>query len=156
MSAERTREVMSRYWDSDHHDLSMMADDVVFEHMATGDVHRGPDEVRKVLDYMYRQAFDATAEIRSRICSESQAVLEAEFVGKHIGEFAKIPATGRSVRVPSAWCTISRRTKSSAPGSTSSCRCSCASSAAPAPRFSSSPGRRLRRGYRSRDRLPHA
>lgn len=100
MSAERTREVMSRYWDSDHHDLSMMADDVVFEHMATGDVHRGPDEVRKVLDYMYRQAFDATAEIRSRICSESQAVLEAEFVGKHIGEFAKIPATGRSVRVP--------------------------------------------------------
>ena len=100
MSAERTREVMSRYWESDHHDLSMMADDVVFEHMATGDVHRGPDEVRKVLDYMYRQAFDATAEIRSRICSESQAVLEAEFVGKHIGEFAKIPATGRSVRVP--------------------------------------------------------
>ena len=100
MSVERTREVMSRYWESDHHDLSMMADDVVFEHMATGDVHRGPDEVRKVLDYMYRQAFDATAEIRSRICSESQAVLEAEFVGKHIGEFAKIPATGRSVRVP--------------------------------------------------------
>jgi steroid delta-isomerase-like uncharacterized protein len=100
VSVERTREVMSRYWESDHHDLSMMADDVVFEHMATGDTHRGPDEVRKVLDYMYRQAFDATAEIRSRICGERQAVLEAEFVGKHIGEFANIPATGRSVRVP--------------------------------------------------------
>jgi predicted ester cyclase len=55
MSIERTREVMNRYWDSEHKDVSMMAD---------------------------------------------QAVLEAEFVGKHIGEFAGMPATGRSVRVP--------------------------------------------------------
>ena len=100
MPIDRTREVMSRYWDSDHKDVSMMAEDVVFTHMATGDEHRGPDGVRRMLDYMYRQAFDATAEIRSRFFGESQAVLEAEFVGKHIGEFAGIPATGRSVRVP--------------------------------------------------------
>ena len=100
MTIDRTREVMSRYWDSEHQDVSMMAEDVVFTHMATGDEHRGPDGVRRMLDYMYRQAFDATAEIRSRIFGESQAVLEAEFVGKHIGEFAGIPATGRSVRVP--------------------------------------------------------
>lgn len=100
MSIERTREVMFRYWDSDHKDVSMMADDVVFTHMATGDEHRGPDGVRRLLDYMYRQAFDATAEIRSRICTEDQAVVEGEFVGTHIGEFAGIPATGRRVRVP--------------------------------------------------------
>lgn len=100
MSVDRTREVMSRYWDSDHRDVSMMADDVVFQHMATGDEHRGPDGVLLMLDYMYRQAFDARAEVRSRICGDDQAVLEAEFVGRHIGEFAGIPATGRSVRVP--------------------------------------------------------
>jgi len=100
MSLDRTREVMSRYWDSEHRDVGMMAEDVVFTHMATGEEHRGPDGVLRMLDYMYRQAFDATAEIRSRICGENQAVLEAEFVGKHIGEFAGIPATGRSVRVP--------------------------------------------------------
>jgi steroid delta-isomerase-like uncharacterized protein len=100
MSVERTREVMSRYWDSDHKDVSMMADDVVFTHMASGDEHRGPAAVRGMLDYMYRQAFDATAEIRSRICTETQAVVEGEFVGTHIGEFAGIPATGRRVRVP--------------------------------------------------------
>jgi steroid delta-isomerase-like uncharacterized protein len=100
MSIEGTREVMNRYWDSDHKDVSMMAEDVVFTHMATGDEHRSPAGVRRMLDYMYRQAFDATAEIRSRICGEIQAVLEAEFVGKHIGEFAGIPASGRSVRVP--------------------------------------------------------
>ncbi len=100
MSIERTREVMSRYWDSDHTDLSVMADDVVFTHMASGDEHRGPEAVRGMLDYMYRQAFDARAEFRSRICTADQAVVEGEFVGRHIGEFAGIPPTGRSVRVP--------------------------------------------------------
>ena len=100
MSVERTREAMSRYWDSDHRDVSMMSEDVVFTHMATGAEHRGPEGVRQMLDYMYRQAFEATAEFRSRICTEDQAVVEGEFVGKHIGEFAGIPATGRSVRVP--------------------------------------------------------
>jgi len=100
VTIDRTREVMSRYWESDHQDVSVMADDVVFSHMATGDEHRGPEAVGRMLDYMYRQAFDATAETRSRICGDDQAVLEAEFVGKHIGEFAGIPATGRSVRVP--------------------------------------------------------
>jgi len=100
MSIDRTREVMSRYWDSGHRDLSMMADDVVFTNMATGDEHHGPDGVRKMLDYIYHEAFDASAEIQSRIYSENQAVIEGYFVGKHTGEFAGIPATGRSVRVP--------------------------------------------------------
>ncbi len=100
MSVERTREVMARYWDSGHRDLSMMAEDVVFTTMATGEEHRGPEAVRRMLDHVYHGAFEATAHIRSRICSERQAVLEADFVGTHIGEFAGIPATGRKVRVP--------------------------------------------------------
>jgi steroid delta-isomerase-like uncharacterized protein len=100
MPIERTREVMSRYWNSEHRDVSMMAQDVVFTHMATGQEHRGPDAVLGMLEYMYRRAFDATAEIHTRLCGESQAVLEADFVGKHSGEFAGISATGRSVRVP--------------------------------------------------------
>lgn len=31
---------------------------------------------------------------------ENNAMLEAEFVGKHIGEFSGVPATGKEVRVP--------------------------------------------------------
>ena len=81
MSLERTRQVMNRYWDSDHKDVSMMADDVVFTHMATGDEHRGPDAVRGMLDYMYRQAFDATAEIRTRMCTEDRAMIEGGLRG---------------------------------------------------------------------------
>ena len=100
MSIERTREAMNRYWSSEHQDVSMMADDVVFTHMATGDEHRGPAAVQRMLDYMYRQAFQARAEFRSRIIADDQAVVEGEFIGTHIAEFAGIPATGRQVRVP--------------------------------------------------------
>ena len=100
MSVERTREVMTRYLDSQHSDLSMMAEDVVFTNMATGEENRGVEGVRRLLDHVYHEAFDAKAETRNRIYSENRAVLEGEFVGTHIGTFAGIPATRREVRVP--------------------------------------------------------
>ena len=100
MSIERTREAMTRYLESGHNDLSMMAGDVVFTNMATGEEHRGVDGVRRMLDFVYHTAFDATAETRSTIYAERQAVLEADFVGTHIGAFAGIPATRQKVRVP--------------------------------------------------------
>jgi steroid delta-isomerase-like uncharacterized protein len=100
MSVESTRAAVTRYVNSAHTDLSMMADDVVFTNMATGDEHRGPDGVRKMLQYIYHVAFDAKAETRNLVFADKQAVLEADFVGKHIGEFAGIPATGKDVRVP--------------------------------------------------------
>ena len=100
MSAEQTRQAMTRYWDSNHSDLSMMAPDVVFTTMATGEEHRGPDAVRRLLEHVYHVAFDARAELRTRLFGEDQAMLEGEIVGRHIGEFAGVPATGKAVRVP--------------------------------------------------------
>jgi steroid delta-isomerase-like uncharacterized protein len=100
MSVQRTREAVERYINSDHRDLSMMADDVVFTSMATGDEHRGVEGVRRMLEHVYHEAFDARAESRTRIYADDNAVLEADFVGTHVGTFAGIPATGRSVRVP--------------------------------------------------------
>ena len=100
MSAERTREAMTRYWDSNHRDLSMMAPDVVFTAMATGDEHRGPDAVRRMLEHVYHVAFDARAEFHTRLFGEEQAMVEGEIIGTHIGEFAGVPATGKPVRVP--------------------------------------------------------
>ena len=100
MSVERTREVISRYLSSNHSDLSMMAEDVVFAHMATGDKHEGPEGVARMLHYIYHVAFDAHAETRNLVVDDGKAVLEADFVGSHIGEFAGIPATGKQVRVP--------------------------------------------------------
>ena len=100
MSAERTREAMTRYWDSNHLDLSMMAPDVVFTTMATGEEHRGPDAVRRMLEHVYHVAFDARAELRTRLFGDEQAMVEGEIVGTHIGAFGGVPATGRPVRVP--------------------------------------------------------
>jgi steroid delta-isomerase-like uncharacterized protein len=91
---------MRQYWDSQHTDVSMMADDVVFTMMATGEDSRGPEAVRQMLHYFYHVAFDARAETISKIVSNGQAVIEAQVVGTHIGEFAGIPATGKEFRVP--------------------------------------------------------
>jgi steroid delta-isomerase-like uncharacterized protein len=100
MSVETTKKIMSKYIESNHSDLSMMASDVVFTNMATGDKSSGPEEVKQMLNYIYHIAFDAHAETKNLILTETNAVFEAEFVGKHIGEFAGVPATNKSVRVP--------------------------------------------------------
>lgn len=100
MTVESTKRIMMQYLDSQHSDVSMMADDVVFTHMATGDAHHGPDEVLQMLNFIYHTAFDADAELKNLFFAEGKAVFEADFVGKHIGEFAGIPATNKNIRVP--------------------------------------------------------
>lgn len=100
MSIESTRAVMNRYFNSEHGDASAFADDVVFSVLGTGQEHRGPGAVLGMLENMYHVAFDATTIFRNVVYAEHQAVGEWDFVGKHIGEFAGIPATGKEVRVP--------------------------------------------------------
>jgi predicted ester cyclase len=95
-----TREAITRYLESKHTDLSMMADDVVFTNMATGETYAGREAIGEMLHYVYHIAFDATAELRNLIVGHNRAVLEAEIVGRHIGEFAGIAATHKDVRIP--------------------------------------------------------
>jgi predicted ester cyclase len=102
MSIEATRDVMQRYLAGDHGDLSMLSPDVVFRVMATGEEHRGPDGVQAMLDFFYHRAFDATANTRHFVVGEGVAVLEADFVGRHIGEFAGVAPTDKTVTVPLA------------------------------------------------------
>lgn len=100
MSIESTRAVMNRFFNSEHTDGSVLADDVVFTVMGTGQEHRGPEAVLGMLNYLYHVAFDATTIFRSVVYAEQQAVGEWDFAGRHIGDFAGIPATGKEVRVP--------------------------------------------------------
>lgn len=102
MSVESTRSVIMRYFNSEHSDMSMMADDVVFTIMATGQEHHGREGVLNMLNYFYHIAFDATSEDKNMIIADQQAMVEGDFVGKHIGEFAGIPATQKQVSVPLA------------------------------------------------------
>jgi len=91
---------MTKYFNSEHSDASMLADDVVFTVMGTGQEHRGKEGVLGLLHYFYHIAFDARAETKNLVFADQQAVGEWDFVGKHIGEFAGIPATNKDVRVP--------------------------------------------------------
>lgn len=61
MSNEANRKIISRYLDSNHSDLSMMVEDVVFTNMATGEKHNGPEAVSQMLNFMYHVAFDTHA-----------------------------------------------------------------------------------------------
>ncbi len=100
MSVESTQATMIRYFNSEHGDVSMMAKNVTFTIMASGQEHHNPEGVMQMLNYFYHIAFDATFETRVMLFGESNAMTEGDFIGKHIGEFAGIPATGKQVRVP--------------------------------------------------------
>lgn len=99
MSLEATREVITAYLQN-HGDPGLLAENAVFTDMGTGQEYRGPDAIAQSLEYVYHQAFEAHPEVRSTVIGDGHAVAEGEFVGRHIGDFAGIPATGREVRVP--------------------------------------------------------
>jgi steroid delta-isomerase-like uncharacterized protein len=100
MSIESTRKTITRYLNSEHGDVSMLAEDVVFTVLANGQESVGREGVVGMLHYLYNVAFNAAFNSQVMLFGENNAMVEGEFVGKHIGEFAGIPATGKDVRVP--------------------------------------------------------
>jgi len=100
MSAEKTREAINKWHDSEHTDTSVLADDVVFTSMNTSEEDRGPEGVLQSLNYIYHIAFDARFELTNLIIEGGIGAAEAAFVGEHIGEFAGIEPTHKHVRVP--------------------------------------------------------
>jgi len=98
MKTIQEKKKIEKYFDT--HDPKYLSEDTVFINMNNSELTIGRDAVGKMLHYIYHVAFDAHAEITNTIVTSSKAVLEANFIGKHIGEFAGIPATGKSVKVP--------------------------------------------------------
>jgi predicted ester cyclase len=82
------------------HDVQYVAEDGIFLSMSTGEETVGREAVRQMLHFIYHVAFDARAEIRNTIITENKAVLEMDFIGKHIGEFAGLQPTNKQVNVP--------------------------------------------------------
>src|SRR5690349_18061130 len=99
MSFDGTRDAITAYL-RNHADPSYLAEDAVFTDMGTGEEYRGREAVAHSLAYFYHQAFEAHPEVHNTVIVDGHAVAEGEFVGRHIGDFAGIPATGREVRVP--------------------------------------------------------
>ena len=98
MSVERTAEVVGSYLHEPGRDR--ISPDAVYTLMGSGRQARGRPEVERLLDNLYGEAFDATFEERNLIIGDGVAVVEADFVGRHIGAFEGIAATHRDVRVP--------------------------------------------------------
>ena len=103
MSVEATAQTMRSYLDvflgrGDFADYFI--DDVTWTAVGTGPELRGRQPVRDFLSWMHTQAFDAHPKVKTLVVGDGQAVLEADFVGTHTGEFLGIPATGKSVQVP--------------------------------------------------------
>jgi len=104
-STERTRATMAAYLDAlvgggDYG--TYLAEDVTLTVMDTGEVSRGRAAVVGLIDHLHRQAFAAAPVLRGLVVEGERAALEAEFVGRHVGEFAGLAPTGRQVRVPYA------------------------------------------------------
>ena len=94
------KENMQQYFKT--HDLQYVADDAVFINMTSGEETKGKEAIGNMLNFIYHVAFDAHANVINTIITKDKALLEAEFQGKHIGEFAGMAATNKEVNVPLA------------------------------------------------------
>src|SRR3569833_2066923 len=82
------------------HNVKYVAEDAIFRNMCTGETYKGREEIGGLLHFMYHIAFDAKAESYNYVITEKKAVVEAYFIGWHIGEIAGIKATNKEVDVP--------------------------------------------------------
>ena len=82
------------------HDTKYVAENAIFKNMTTGEETKGRQAITEMLHYIYQVAFDAKAIITNTVVTETNALVEANFIGKHIGEFAGIPPTNKQVNVP--------------------------------------------------------
>lgn len=77
-----------------------MTDDVRLTIEGTDQEATGREAVVQTIRFLHEQAFDAEPELKNLVAEAGRAAIEADFVGRHTGEFAGVPATGRDVRVP--------------------------------------------------------
>ena len=84
------------------HDASYLTEDATFTDVTSGMQWTGREAIAAMLDWLYRGVFDARVEDLRLIVGMdgSAAAAELVFAGRHQGEFAGVPATGRDVRVP--------------------------------------------------------
>ena len=81
---------------------AFFSEDVLWTTMETGDEIRGRDAVRDHIVALHTELFEAQPELRNLSVTDGAASVEADFVGRHIGELAGIPPTGAEVRLPYA------------------------------------------------------
>jgi steroid delta-isomerase-like uncharacterized protein len=102
MSADSTRSTMTAYLaalNGAGDFRAFVTEDVVFTAVGTDQEFKGAEAI-STIDYFHTVAFDVTTEVRQLVAADEDAAAELVFHAKHIGEFAGIPATGKSVSIP--------------------------------------------------------
>jgi steroid delta-isomerase-like uncharacterized protein len=103
MTVEATAETMRSYLDAflaRGTFADYFSEEVTWTTIGTQQTMQGRQPVQEFLLWMHTQAFDAHPKVKTLVVGDRQAVLEADFVGTHTGEFLGIPATGKPVQVP--------------------------------------------------------
>ena len=103
MSVETSERVIREYLDvllARGDFARFFTDDVLWTTMETGDEIRGREPVRDYIVALHTVLFDARPVVRQTLVGDGLAMLEADFVGRHIGEIGGVAATGRDVNVP--------------------------------------------------------
>jgi predicted ester cyclase len=77
-----------------------LTDDVTLTIMETGEVIHGRNAVTALLTYVHHTAFAAPPVVKTLFAEADRAMIEAEFIGRHTGEFAGIPTTDHRVHLP--------------------------------------------------------
>ena len=105
MSTESTRQALDAYLNAltSFGDFGRhMTDDVTVAFMGTDRMVTGRAAAEQLITFVHAHAFKTAVQIKGVACGDGHAMLEAEFVGTHIGEFEGVPASNRHVRVPYA------------------------------------------------------
>ena len=105
MSAESTRKIIDAYAQallSSGDYARYLTEDVTLTLEGTDRAVSGREAVCQLIAFMHTQAFRTDVRVKGIVYGDSQAMLEADFVGTHVGTFEGIPASHRNVRVPYA------------------------------------------------------
>jgi hypothetical protein len=103
MTNQQTRETMQAYAKallSFSNIAPYLSEDVTMAFMGTDRAVTGRDAVCQTIKFFHEVAFSSAITIKSEVCGDGEAMLEAEFIGTHIGEFEGIKPQLKAVRVP--------------------------------------------------------
>jgi hypothetical protein len=97
MTAERVQRIAEPYFRG--HDLDALAPDVISLDVPTGREIQGREAVAEgMLADFWGRAFEGGGQLtRTAYAADGTAVMEFDYVGRHVGTFHGIEATGRTV-----------------------------------------------------------
>ena len=102
MTTEQTRQTMNAYANAllAFRDIGpWLADDVRMVFMGTDRLITGREAVKQTIKFFHEIAFSSAIEVKGAVYGDGDAMLEAEFIGTHIGEFEGVKPALKSVVV---------------------------------------------------------